>query len=264
MEGLFWEAAEKLLSDETLELKIDKKEISDRSMPAGIILEQSPGGNTAAFKGSTVTVSVVKDEGQTVTLDDLIPVTVPDVLGMDWKEAQTILMEAGLNARMTREYGTREDKDKVLRQSIAAGEETRKGTEIEIVYSLGPEMVQVPEVRAKTEAEAVAELEGLGFRVKQRQEYSDTYDAGKISAQSVESGEMAEKGSEITITVSRGKRPRETEAPQTRPAVTAPPVTTQPAQPETPPPTNPPVQETSPPTNPPAPPEDMSDLFNQI
>ena len=114
------------------------------------------------------------------------------------------------------------------------------------------EMVQVPEVRAKTEAEAVAELEGLGFRVKQRQEYSDTYDAGKISAQSVESGEMAEKGSEITITVSLGKRPRETEARQTRPAltapaVTAPPVTTQPAQPETPTPTNPPVQETSPP-----------------
>ncbi|WP_439116360.1 PASTA domain-containing protein [Nocardioides ganghwensis] len=66
------------------------------------------------------------------------------------------------------------------------------------VVSLGPELVEVPRVRAMGVEAATELLEGLGFQVETEQ--SDTYlGLGFVSSSDPDQGEEVPKGSTITL-----------------------------------------------------------------
>ena len=89
----------------------------------GEVMATDPAPGTEASYGSTVRIQVSAG----------VPlVTVPDVVGMKEAEATAALQAAGLQVDSTRFFG-----DRVIRQSIAAGETVEQGTKITILLTFG-------------------------------------------------------------------------------------------------------------------------------
>lgn len=68
--------------------------------------------------------------------------------------------------------------------------------------------VEVPDVVGQTQASATTELEGAGFVVAVEEDFSDSVALGLVISQQPASGQTANEGSTVTITVSLGVRPK--------------------------------------------------------
>jgi eukaryotic-like serine/threonine-protein kinase len=106
----------------------------------------------------------------------------------------------------------------VIRTTPPPGVRIEKGATVTIVESAGPELLPVPGVKGETEDEAKRRLSEAGFRFDVTRQYSDTAAQGLVIAQSPRSGVKLERGSTVSLTISRGPQP-----------VTIPDVTGQPA-----------------------------------
>jgi beta-lactam-binding protein with PASTA domain len=95
-------------------------------------------------------------------------------------------------------------KGKVIRQSPEADVQLEKGKHVAITVSKGPAPVAVPSVRGTTAAEAKATLEALGFTVVQTSKFSDSVAKGKAIGTDPPAGSKEDKGSEVTLIVSKG------------------------------------------------------------
>lgn len=259
MQGLMKEEA--LAALEKAGLVAEVREVSDTSRMPGEIKSQSVEQGLNIDKGSTVTIMVVKDEGQGQEGVDVSQmIEVPDVMGMTEDEARELLSDS-FQVTFRHVYeDTNDNKDKIIEMDRTAGEELAKNSMITLTISDGIEKVQVPDViNQYTESEAFAMLEEAGFvPVSGDQEYSETVKEGNVISQSLTGAQ--EKGSEVVLVISRGPRPKETrpaetQAPRTQaPETQAPPRETQAPQPTQPPQTQPPQTEAPapPPTEAPA------------
>jgi len=69
-----------------------------------------------------------------------------------------------------------------------------------------PDMVRVPTVIQRTEADAIKTLKDAGFEVGETTyEYSETVDEGKVISTNPAARELVDKGSEVDLVVSKGK-----------------------------------------------------------
>lgn len=126
------------------------------------------------------------------------PIKVPNVVGQNATDAQNAISEAGLQVSVTEEYSDEVEKGLVISQDPVADEIRYRTDSISIVVSKGPEMVAIPDVIRMSEAEAVAQLEALGFKVQVDRVFMlvdmvATVDPGV--------GTMAKVGSTVTIRV---------------------------------------------------------------
>jgi serine/threonine-protein kinase len=95
------------------------------NQPEGTVVAQSPGANTLARPGSTVTLNVSK--GPTTS-------TVPDVTSLDEATARSTLEGSGFKVNATTEATTDPNQDGfVLRQDPVGGSEAPAGTTVTIV-----------------------------------------------------------------------------------------------------------------------------------
>ncbi|MBD0348609.1 MAG: PASTA domain-containing protein, partial [Thermoleophilia bacterium] len=99
----------------------------DSTEQKGVVIGQNPRSNSAAAKGSKVTLSVSK--GPTA-------VGVPDVFGLDQASATSELEGAGLKVRV-RDRGTDDEAadGTVVEQRPASGTQVRPGTTVTIVIA---------------------------------------------------------------------------------------------------------------------------------
>jgi eukaryotic-like serine/threonine-protein kinase len=133
---------------------------------------------------------------------------VPHVVGVAQDDAVAALRQAGLSIRL----GPAEHSDvvpvgAVIRTVPAEGAKIRKGAEVLVVSSLGPEQFAVPPVTGMTQDEATAALTDLGLAVEVKQDYDDTVPEGSVISQNPDSGVKLEHGDTVTITVSEGPPP---------------------------------------------------------
>ncbi len=127
-------------------------------------------------------------------------VQVPDVIGKTSQEAAAIIGQKGLKVSATKENSSSVEEDRIIRMSPQPGTSVTKGSTVNIVISLGPEMLKVPNLDNMTEAEAINKLEGLGFKVKSEYEMTDVSgEDGKVIRQFPSSGKKAEKGSTVIV-----------------------------------------------------------------
>jgi serine/threonine-protein kinase len=91
----------------------------------------------------------------------------------------------------------------------AAGARIRKGGQVVLVPSLGPELKLVPDVRGLTENAAIKAIQNAGFTVGRTREYSDKVKEGRVIRQSPAPDVKVEKGRKVTIAISRGPAPVE-------------------------------------------------------
>lgn len=138
---------------------------------------------------------------------------IPNVCGMAYAEAESKLQEEGFAAKLQREYSDAVQKDVVISQDIAEGEEQEKGSVVTLTVSDGEEpvteteavLVEVPDVRTKKKKAAEEELEGMGFAVTVQEEYSNE-PVSTVVSQNPEAGAKVQGQQEILLTVSK-KRP---------------------------------------------------------
>lgn len=137
--------------------------------------------------------------------DSSIETEVPNVIGADYEDAKTLLLEKCLYlAKIEMVYSEDIPKGQIIEQIPAAGERIAQDSTITVRVSAGRGSTHVPDVQYKTLADAQMMLEGVNLVVKIEYEDSDTVAAGNVIRQSVEAGEEVEMGTTITIYISNG------------------------------------------------------------
>jgi serine/threonine-protein kinase len=129
------------------------------------------------------------------------PVTLKDWVGKDADDALAWMDKKGLDGSVgSEEYSDTVEDGDVISMDPTAGTTLHRGDEVSLVVSKGPELVEVPSVRAQGVDAATATLEGLGFHVV-TQNASGYLGLGFVFSQDPGGGEMAPKGSTITLTL---------------------------------------------------------------
>lgn len=173
--------------------KVDVKE-SENDDDKGKVIEQDPTAGTKANTGSII--NIVVSGGA-----DEIPV--PDITGKDVEDARKIAEDAGFTIQQGRsESSDTVPEGAIILQDPAAGDKAKKGTIIYYRISTGPSTIAIESFVGSDSAYAIGRLEGEGFKVKVKEQYSDE-PAGRVIAQSTTS---AKKGATITLTVSKGPK----------------------------------------------------------
>lgn len=162
---------------------------------------------TGAFKKEPTTTE------NTATTEEVKPLEMPNVTGLTEEVALGILDEARIPYNIEREYSASFEAGVVMSQSILEGDEIKEGDRVKLVISKGIEEADVPDVVGKTAEEAKQTLLNAGFLVEEDEEYSEEVEEGLVISQSPEGNGTAEKGSTITIVVSKGEEVKVAKVP---------------------------------------------------
>ncbi len=179
--------------------KIKKgKDVYTTKVQEGEVSEQDPNAGDKAKKGSTITVNLSKGSKEG---------TVPNLVGMKQGDVSKFLKQRGYKLGYVKEQNSTEAAGTVLTQDPAAGAEAAKGTTINITVSdgKGKEKGVVPSLTGKTEEDAKTAIVDAGFKVGDiTYETSNVYGKGYVSWQSYKANTELEKGTTISIAVSKG------------------------------------------------------------
>ncbi|MDQ3752196.1 MAG: Stk1 family PASTA domain-containing Ser/Thr kinase [Actinomycetota bacterium] len=190
--GLNVDQAKADLHDSRLEASVEK---TTDDAPAGEVIDQEPGGGTRVDRGDTVALTVSRGPA---------PSTVPELVGLSLDQAETALEDEDLVLGDTTDAPSDEfDEGIVSDQSLDPGDKVEDGSAVDVTVSSGSDLVTVPGVVGMTEAEAVAEIRGVGL-VPSATSVADDDEAGTVVAQDPGEGDEVESSSTVTIEVSSG------------------------------------------------------------
>jgi eukaryotic-like serine/threonine-protein kinase len=171
--------------------------------PEGEVIAQDPAGGDKVDEGDTVTLTISGGRPQTM---------VPDVVDVPQSEAEAAIEDAGLKVGTVTPGDSDEiEPGNVISTDPEADTKVDRGTEVDIVVSSGPSAITVPDVRGRTEEDAIGILEDAGFVVDSVDAPSDTVEEGIVISQEPAEGSEATPGDTVTISVSTG--PAETPMP---------------------------------------------------
>lgn len=134
-------------------------------------------------------------------------VDVPLVEGELLARAADMLTEAGLEYRVAEQLPSDTvPSGHVITQTPAAGRTVKRGREIELTLSTGPDLVEVEDVVGRMVREATLILRNQGFEVDAAERHSEE-PPGTVISQDPGRGHRISKGSTVTLHVSLGGRP---------------------------------------------------------
>lgn len=170
------------------------------TVPAGLVISQNPPAGAQVLAGTPVDAAISLGPQ---------PIPVPNVVGLPQAAAEAAILGAGLAVgTVTEETSETVPAGSVASQDPAAGVEVLPGTPVNIVVSLGPPPVEVPDVVGKPQATANNLITDAGLVVGTvTEEYSTTVLAGRVMSQSPEAGEEVPPGTLVDLVVSRGPAP---------------------------------------------------------
>lgn len=194
--GMTEEKVKETLKDTKLEYEIKESKYSTDVDP-GLVISQDPEyKNDYRIKENTK-IGLVISLGQKMT-------KVPKIGVVTREEAERILKEADLEPVVVEEFDKKVEKGYVIKQDVDPETEVSAGSTVTITVSKGLDEVEVPELRGKTKAEAISEIEKAGLKIGTTiNEQDTTKDDGTVLKQSLEPGSKAEKGTSINITVNQ-------------------------------------------------------------
>lgn len=135
-------------------------------------------------------------------------VQVPDVVGETLDVAKEKIEVAGLLVGDVKEEASTEYKEgTVIRTSPGVNTSRMEGSKVDIVVA-SVAMVTVPNLIGSDADSAQKELEDLGFKVTLKKEYSDTVEEDYVIKTDPVANSSKEKGSTITVVVSKGVQPK--------------------------------------------------------
>ncbi|WP_181361553.1 Stk1 family PASTA domain-containing Ser/Thr kinase [Streptomyces sp. A244] len=187
---------------------------TDELKDAGLEVGEVSHAHSDTVKRGTI-MGMYPEPGTRIRLHDSVSFTVSDgpetvrvpaLAGQKLAEARSLLKEDGLEPGMvTREFSEDVPRGSVITARPADGTKVRAGTAVALVVSKGAR-IDVPDVTGDDEADARAELEEAGLKVKIATERvnSSEYDKGQVVGQTPKSGSTAAEGDTVTLTLSKG------------------------------------------------------------
>ncbi|MGN0064023.1 MAG: PASTA domain-containing protein [Nocardioides sp.] len=188
LRGMSEDEAQDLLRATNLAFGTSSQQWHD-SIPEGQVITSSPEAGTTLKPGAKVNLVISKGRK---------PITITDWTGKDFETAKKKLEAQGLVVRTVgEEFSDDVDDGDVISQTPTSGT-LYKGDTVEFVVSKGPELIEVPQVRASGADAAEKTLTDAGFKV--RVEHDDNYlGLGFVMRTDPSAGTMVPKGSTITI-----------------------------------------------------------------
>ncbi|SHF20499.1 serine/threonine protein kinase [Caldanaerobius fijiensis DSM 17918] len=198
--GLNAEDARSLLQKKHLKAK-EVKMYNDQYSP-GVVFKQDPEHGTSVKENYVVTLYVSKGVQK---------VAIPDVTGIDYRDAQIRLDNAGLNSSIKYVYDDR-PKNIVISQYPSPDAGTvKKGTTIVLTVSKGPNKVTVPSLVGLKLDEAKTLLQNSQLKLGNVKYQEDTGPEDVVLTQSVDANQSVDIGTSIDLVVS--KKPAQPQQP---------------------------------------------------
>ena len=135
-------------------------------------------------------------------------VEVPNVVGQPVADAQRTLEGLGFEVEVTQEANEEQEEGFVFDQDPDRGQRVDEGSTVRLKVSAGAEAVPVPDVIGSQVAQARLLLTGQGFTVKEVQVVDEEAPVGEVVDQNPGANQEAPRGSEVTISVSKGPADR--------------------------------------------------------
>ncbi|TDD63975.1 Stk1 family PASTA domain-containing Ser/Thr kinase [Jiangella aurantiaca] len=183
--------ANQLAEPLSMTIRVDD-EVYDDEVEAGLILTQSVAPGEEVRRDTEIAVTVSRGPE---------PVEIEDFTGRPAEEAQAALAEAGFQVNTVEQNSNDVPAGVVISQDPAEGTGFRQD-EITIVVSLGPELIEVPNVRGERVERAEEILREAGFEVEVVNLFPDFSDNGRgdrIQNQEPAAGEQHPPGTTIRI-----------------------------------------------------------------
>ncbi|GAA1117778.1 Stk1 family PASTA domain-containing Ser/Thr kinase [Kribbella jejuensis] len=187
--GLQLDAAQQALSP----IKLITGQIVEQyseTVPQGRVIAISPKFNTVVKPGTAVNFAVSKGKR---------PINVPDLTGKPYRDARETLRNLGFTVTRSTQYDDKVPEGNVISQTPNSGTLFAKD-KVALVVSLGPPLVDVPNVKRKTTSEAQQILTAAGFKVSV-QKAPFNLGLNIVAAQDPGAGQKVKPGSTIVITV---------------------------------------------------------------
>lgn len=127
------------------------------------------------------------------------PIAVPSVVNVTRDEAVNAINAQELNPSITEVYSDTVAEGLVVSQDPTPDSTLFRGDTVELVVSLGPELVEVPNVFWLQEGPATDLLEEQGFHVEYDRILGGIF--GTVRDQSPAAGTLVEPGTTITLTI---------------------------------------------------------------
>jgi beta-lactam-binding protein with PASTA domain len=164
----------------------------------GVVHAQDPKAGTERKKGETMTVTLYVTNNNKKSI-------VPDVVGMNWEQAQKQIESKGFKVYIVPEMNLTESFGTVLRTDPKVGDEVDVGSTINIYYASDANMITVVDATGWDVSTSTALLQSQGLKVNPVviEEDSDK-PAGEVIAHSPKAGDMVYPGTEVVLTVSTG------------------------------------------------------------
>ena len=197
------EAAIEKLEEYGLTVGEITREYSER-VEEGYVISQTPEPGIEVEIGTTVNFTVSTREEPSEYPVSLV--VVPDLTGLNLDDAIELLEASGLVLGTVQEtnYDTI-NQGVVISQSILAGEQVEEGEIIDLLVSIGPRVVTVPDFTGLEEEEARQLIESSNLSLGSIDyEYDDNVEEGHVISQSLEAGESVDSGTSIDLVISSG------------------------------------------------------------
>ncbi|WP_307860832.1 Stk1 family PASTA domain-containing Ser/Thr kinase [Curtobacterium flaccumfaciens] len=133
-------------------------------------------------------------------------VSVPNVAGSTFDAAKAALAKRDLTAVKVEENSDDVAKGTVIRTDPGSGINVGRSQSVDVVVSLGPAPVAIPQLSGQTQSAAQQALDAAGFQLGAiSSDYSSDVPAGTVLSSDPETGSMQAKGSVVNLTISNGK-----------------------------------------------------------
>lgn len=190
-------------------IRLQIEEAFDDTFAADKIIRQDPLPGTSLKKGDflKVTVSLGHDLSVTLPLPDLLVMTMGEVEA--WAEENFMT-----KVRITTDFSDEVETGYVISYEInddTVVDRVRRDTPIYVIVSKGEEpkteeQVTIPDFKVMSVNQSQLFAKDNDLVLKIIEQYDDYTSAGTIIAQSEEADSKVDKGTEITLTVSKGKK----------------------------------------------------------
>jgi len=158
------------------------------TIPEGRAISADPKTGTPERKGTAVDIHLSRGPR---------PIRITDFTGRSAERAEKWFGDKGLKVDVTEEFDDKVAEGRVISQSPRSGS-LFKGDTVKLVVSKGPELVEIPRVKAMGVRAATARLEDLGFKVETEQTRG-YLGLGYVYDVSPGEGESVAKGSTVTL-----------------------------------------------------------------
>jgi serine/threonine-protein kinase len=190
------EQAQALEDLQSLGFKVGIENSAHPNVPSGAVIRTQPTANTVTNPDTLVTIIVSVGP-------EAFPI--PYILDLETERAIYVIEESGFNVGQKLEVNDDNiPRGFIISQNPIAGTKMSPGSNVDLVISAGPSLIEISDLSRKSPEDAIQILETLGFEYELVEEYSENVDVGLVSHTVPGVGEVVTPDQIIQVIVSLG------------------------------------------------------------